>query len=561
MQGCIRFVTAGEDIKIWDYSSMTVVEQFNPHNSISGISSLCWSTYNDVLASAAESGDKIVISSCKSKPLVLFELGKGEKQTCLDLHSSCKFLVSGGLDNSVNVWALKARSLHSSLKAHKDEVTCVKFTENDDYFASGSMSGDIIVQSVYTNLSSAPFGHGGTQPIRHLQYKRKKHLLGSVSGCGTVTLWDVNTQDCSHTFEDAHKASAAHICFSPIHDHLLVSVGSDKRICFYDTTKKDLLKIMNAESPLTAVDFMPDGNGLTIGSICGKIYQYDLRNLPCLINTAVAHKSSVRSIQFQHGCTLGKANRTSRRSSLNKRYSFDNSGKSQTASADYDSFASAGDFTWCPPAKDSDTTNVNQELTGVYNRAVLDICANESDYPKGGDSKTKKEYWRNSLGDVFSPVRDGVGFAASLDLTPSKEKANTKRANGNIKKEFLRCSLGDAVSPVTGPKIMNSVTARPANSVSKNIADTIKRERSTFLKSIQMNFIKDTIQEATKVTREAFHQDMFYLQEEMLKQFHMQLTDIHILLEAYTADVCSLLSETEILQKKNRKLRTILFSI
>ncbi|XP_069083660.1 protein NEDD1-like [Pleurodeles waltl] len=474
-------------------------------------------------------------------------------ENCLE---SCKFLVSGGLDNAVNVWELKSRSLHLSLKAHKEVVTCVNFNGNGDYFASGSMSGEIIVQSVYTNLSSAPFGHGCTQPIQHLQYSLKKHLLGSVSGYGTVTLWDVNTQDCYHTFEEAHKHSDAHICFSPICDLLLVSVGSDKRICFYDTSKKDLFKIVSAESPLTAVEFMPDGNGITIGSISGNLYQYDLRNLTRSVNTVVAHKSAVKSIQFQHGGTHAKYNRSSRRSSMNKRYSFNSSGRSQNSSSDFDSFV----FTWCPPEKDSDATNVNQELTGVYNRAVLDMCAKESNYSKGGEYTTKKEYWRNSLGDLFSPVGDGVGCEASLDLTPSKEKDNTKCTTEKISKEFWRCSLGDAVSPVRGPETMTAVTDRAGNSLSKKVADTSKGERiSPFLTSIQMNFIKDTIQEAAKYAREACHQDIFYLQVEMLKQFHMQLNDIHILLEAYTTDFCSLMSEIEILQKENRRLQKMYF--
>lgn len=46
---------------------------------------------------------------------------------------------------------------------HKDEVTCVTYNWNDCYIASGSLSGEIILHSVTTNLSSTPFGHGSNQ--------------------------------------------------------------------------------------------------------------------------------------------------------------------------------------------------------------------------------------------------------------------------------------------------------------------------------------------------------------------------------------------------------------
>lgn len=53
------------------------------------------------------------------------------------------------------------------------------------------------------------------------------------------------------------------------------------------------------ESPLTAVDFTPDGTGLVLGSTQGKIYQYDLRNTNVPTRVTVAHKTSVTCLRFQ----------------------------------------------------------------------------------------------------------------------------------------------------------------------------------------------------------------------------------------------------------------------
>uniref|UniRef100_A0A9L0RKN0 NEDD1 gamma-tubulin ring complex targeting factor n=1 Tax=Equus caballus TaxID=9796 RepID=A0A9L0RKN0_HORSE len=48
MQENLRFASSGDDVKIWDASSMTLVDKFNPHTSPRGISSLCWSSNTDM---------------------------------------------------------------------------------------------------------------------------------------------------------------------------------------------------------------------------------------------------------------------------------------------------------------------------------------------------------------------------------------------------------------------------------------------------------------------------------------------------------------------------------
>ncbi|XP_031796273.1 protein NEDD1 isoform X2 [Sarcophilus harrisii] len=414
MQESIRFASSGDDIKIWESSSMTVVEQFNPHSSSLGISSLCWSSNNNFLVTASASGDKIVISSCKCKPVPLLELAEGQKQTCINLNSTSMYLVSGGLDNTVNIWDLKSKRLHRSLKDHKDEVTCVTFNWNDCYIASGSISGEIILHSITTNLSSTPFGHGNGQSIRQLKYSLfKKSLLGSVSDNGVVTLWDVNSQSPYHNFECSHKAPASGISFSPVNDMLLVTIGLDKRIILYDTASKIQLRTLVAEAPLTAVDFMPDGATLAIGSSRGKIYQYDLRMLNSPVKTVHAHKTSVQCITFQCSSVLPKSGLnkgSSNKSTLNKR-----TGKVSSTPVQNSGIVRE-------PTSLSGTAVLSQLMTSVEGKgsvAVPDksglprstnpdvVPSRDSEYGKNSDlSSFDDSGGRSSLGDLFSPVRD-----------------------------------------------------------------------------------------------------------------------------------------------------------
>ncbi|KAL0155134.1 hypothetical protein M9458_049397, partial [Cirrhinus mrigala] len=138
-------------------------------------------------------------------------------------------------------------------------------------------------------------------PIHDLRYSLvKRSLLGTVSDSGSVALWDANTQKELHLFEGAHKAPCSGLAFSPANDLLFITVGLDKKIVCYDTSSKMVFRNKQVESPLTAIDFTPDGAGLVVGSTQGRIYLYDLRNLSAPIKITTAHKTSVTCIRFQN---------------------------------------------------------------------------------------------------------------------------------------------------------------------------------------------------------------------------------------------------------------------
>ncbi|XP_055092683.1 protein NEDD1 isoform X2 [Symphalangus syndactylus] len=657
MQENLRFASSGDDIKIWDASSMTLVDKFNPHTSPHGISSICWSSNNNFLVTASSSGDKIVVSSCKCKPVPLLELAEGQKQTCVNLNSTSMYLVSGGLNNTVNIWDLKSKRVHRSLKDHKDQVTCVTYNWNDCYIASGSLSGEIILHSVTTNLSSTPFGHGSNQSVRHLKYSLfKKSLLGSVSDNGIVTLWDVNSQSPYHNFDSVHKAPASGICFSPVNELLFVTIGLDKRIILYDTSSKKLVKTLVADTPLTAVDFMPDGATLAIGSSRGKIYQYDLRMLKSPVKTISAHKTSVQCIAFQYSTVLTKSSLnkgcSNKPTTVNKRSVNVNAASGGVQNSGIVREAPATSIATVLPQPMTSAvgkgTVAVQEKAGLPRSINTDTLSKETDSGKNQDFSSFDDTGKSSLGDMFSPIRDdavvnkggdesigkGDGFdflpqlnsvfpprknpvtsstsvlhSSPLNIfmgSPGKEENENHDLTAESKKIYMgkqeskdsfkqlaklvtsgaeSGNLNTSPSsnqtrnsekfekpeneieaqlicepPINGsstpnPKIASSVTAGVASSLSEKIADTIGNNRQNApLTSIQIRFIQNMIQETLDDFREACHRDIVNLQVEMIKQFHMQLNEMHSLLERYSVNE-GLVAEIERLREENKRLR------
>ncbi|XP_069765784.1 protein NEDD1 isoform X2 [Narcine bancroftii] len=425
MQDSVKLASCGDDIKIWDSFSMTVVEQFNPHKKPCEVTSVGWTSDNQFLLSSSSTGDKIVLSSSKSAVPVK-DFGDGKKQTCISLSSTTKCIVSGGLDNTVNIWDLKSKRCHRTLKDHKEAVNCVCFNWNDCYVASGSCSGDIIVHSITTNISSTPFGHGKTQAVQDLSYSVfKKAMLGSVHDSGTVTLWDVNTQQVHHTFENAHKAPATGLRFSPVNDLLFATVGLDKKINCYDSSSKMILRTISVEAPLTAIGFMTDGATLAVGSIRGKIYVYDLRVTAMPLKVVTAHKKSVRCLKFQNGPTQIRSNGS--KSYVNRTSSSLSTATTKRASAKANSASSSSNDLAAPVLKvppvipEEKGTEAVPEGKGLSHSTSLDVIpSKETENTKRADNsgnlKNLDCLERHSFGDVFSPVRDDIsGLKATED--------------------------------------------------------------------------------------------------------------------------------------------------
>ena len=65
-----------------------------------------------------------------------------------------------------------------------------------------------------------------------------------------------------------------------------------------------IMKVVDAQSPLTCIDIMPDGATAAVGSTRGKVYIYDLRQGGTPVHIFQAHKTSVRSVKFMPTATL-----------------------------------------------------------------------------------------------------------------------------------------------------------------------------------------------------------------------------------------------------------------
>ncbi|EPY78889.1 hypothetical protein CB1_000994013 [Camelus ferus] len=186
---------------------------------------------------------------------------------------------------------------------------------------------------------------------------------------------------------------------------------------------KRLVKTLVADAPLTAVDFMPDGATLAIGSSRGKIYQYDLRMLKSPVKTISAHKTSVQCIAFQYSTALSKSGLnkgcSNKPAAVNKRTVNVSATSGGVQNSGNVREAATASLAAVPPQPK--TAAVGKGAVAVQDKAGLprsintDISSKEIDSGKNQDFSSFDDTGKSSLGDMFSPIRDGLDFLPQLN--------------------------------------------------------------------------------------------------------------------------------------------------
>ncbi|XP_033120347.1 protein NEDD1-like [Anneissia japonica] len=428
-----KLATAGDDIKVWDLKSFSVTEQYNPHTS--GISDICWSHNNQLIASASTCADKVVLSFVKNKASSVIEVAENSKPTCVTLNSNSRYLASAGKNQLVQVWDTKSCKLKKTYKGHQDTINCVRFNWNDTYLASGSANGEIYLHNVVSGIASKPLVSPGTQSIQQLGYSYfKKSLLAAVSDDGALNLWDSNASKSVASFTDSHRAPATALSFSPVNDMLLASAGLDKRIVCYSVQAKSTIKTITAEAPLTSMAFATDGATLAAGTTRGKVLVYDLRMGALPIRTLNAHKTSVQAVAFSKAMN----------------------NKSETISAD--SKASRSKLI----AGEPQITSAVKNGLKPGKQETKEITQNGSaGIQPSSDTLTRKD--NQSADVVFSPIREGTTLATKDSLSNGLStrpevlgKASTPKTD----------SIGGVFSPLAETSSVPHTRGNPVGSVS-----------------------------------------------------------------------------------------------
>ena len=126
--------------------------------------------------------------------------------------------------------------------------------------------------------------------------------MGAACDDGSMELWDIQKRTLQHTFAKIHTLSCTSLAFSAVNQMLLCSGGLDKKMIFYDTMDKKVVKQVTCSAPLTSLSFHNDGYTIAAGTLYGTILLFDLRNSMDPVKILKGHaNNSVNNIEFAKG--------------------------------------------------------------------------------------------------------------------------------------------------------------------------------------------------------------------------------------------------------------------
>jgi WD40 repeat protein len=158
--------------------------------------------------------------------------------------SPCEsFLVCGSSGGVVHVWDRHGK--HTRLEGHTESVTCLQFSLDEIYLASGSRFDSIrlwrmsSVQQVTVQSDIILFGHGHT--ITAISFSPNSKFLAAGSDLGHIKLWDVTTKECI-----VHLRDHNHRFRFPCDAIQSISLG-DNMICHAVRWNGDMFEIVENE--------------------------------------------------------------------------------------------------------------------------------------------------------------------------------------------------------------------------------------------------------------------------------------------------------------------------
>ena len=172
---------------------------------------------------------------------------KGHRQgvTCLCFHPFYKRLASGSDDASIIIWECDEFTEERSLKAHTDTINCLTFDNNGKYLASCSSDLSIKIwnfdtMTVYRTLN----GHEHT--VSCVEFTPDGNFLYSASRDHMIKYWDINTGNCKNTLK-GHEEWVRSVSLNNKGD-LLASSSDDEKIFVWQTNSNTVTQELYGHS-------------------------------------------------------------------------------------------------------------------------------------------------------------------------------------------------------------------------------------------------------------------------------------------------------------------------
>ncbi|MFQ5507540.1 MAG: hypothetical protein ACE5F1_22480, partial [Planctomycetota bacterium] len=207
--------------------------------------------------------------------------------------NSAGTLLVFGKNKSFRIYDLKHGRLLRVLSGHRDRITKVRFSTDDEWIATTSLDQTVRLWNAKTGKPLHVLrGHGAG--IVSVAFSPDSSLLASGSADKTVRLWEVKTGRLLRVFR-GHGLGVHSVAFSPDASRI-VSCSGDRTIRVWHVHATDVFSVPAEEGYYCAL-LGPEGKRIYAGSRGGPIHVLDAATGRSLFMLR-GHRTIVKSLAF-----------------------------------------------------------------------------------------------------------------------------------------------------------------------------------------------------------------------------------------------------------------------
>ncbi len=212
------------------------------------------------------------ITHRQTKDLLTYH-GHSDRATAVAWSPDGKYVVSGSLDKTVQVWSATTGKARLIYRGHTDAIVAVAWSPDGRYIASSSLDNTIQVWDSSTGARITTY-RGHKLPAQTLSWSPDSRSIVSGSPDQTAQVWEAMTGKAILSYR-GHSAAVTTVMWSP--DGKRIASGSvDTKVQVWDATSgKTLLTFRGHKNQVTSLAWSPDSTSIVSGSFDKTVQVWD----------------------------------------------------------------------------------------------------------------------------------------------------------------------------------------------------------------------------------------------------------------------------------------------
>lgn len=214
-----------------------------------------------------------------------------------------KLMASCSEDGIIKLWIMTGSQKLNSQNISMDGIgyqafRCLAFSQNDNYLAAGSFSGDIAVWNISQKDPEPLLLKGHKTIVNSLVFNRFNNRLISCSSDGTIREWNLDAPSSGSKIIRSIDSKIYDIQFNPMNEGLAAGLESGK-VLYYMNYQSSVNPIeYPMEKPVMSVGFSLDGAFLVAGNTHGGLKLWNLNKPSQPAIEFFGHTSWISKIVF-----------------------------------------------------------------------------------------------------------------------------------------------------------------------------------------------------------------------------------------------------------------------